>query len=115
MQSYAYITKWRKIQVEIERYWESGATRWDNLAEAIKKYDCGNRIPLTYRKMVSAQIQGGFTVILAIPVTLLMNEIFLSEGRISNDYAYPLVLLLAYVIWEIILFAYIRPMKKPEE
>jgi hypothetical protein len=84
MLTYGFMKKWRFIKEEIEKHWMTGKPTLDEIKNYVVMYDHGRRLRSGWKEMLWAQLRAGFLLILAMPISLGILEIY-SADHISRS------------------------------
>lgn len=115
MVSHGFLRRWRYLQNIIEAYWFKDTIQNENDVNVeIKKFDHGTKIPMKWSRMIAAEFQSGFALMLLGPFVLIGYEIVRINYQLNTGHVIVISILIVYIIWEIVIFVSYRHLRYAE-
>ena len=108
--AYGYLTKWRFLREQIEKYWIDGKPPLSKIIKLIQTYDHNGNLNVNWKRRLRAQFISGFSVIIGIPIALFIYEIYNIQEYTILHYTVisSLVLFTIYIILSTVFYSKFR-------
>jgi len=117
--AYAYIVKFKYIIKLIEENLLFKKSNFKELEDAIDKYDHRRYAHINKKKLLTAQLKAGYSIIIGIPLifTIIHSYIYLNDANKSPNsfyiYVISVILFILYICYEAYIFKNYTPVSQP--